>query len=143
MKAFMISAAVLGLSAPALAAPPAADPAAAPAAASAPMTEPATAAPVTEAAQPAPATADAAAAPTDPAAILKTEFPSYDKDSSGDLNQTEFTTWMTALKAANPQKTAMTPAQETAWLTQSFTDADKDKTKTITLAELTSYLIKA
>jgi len=47
---------------------------------------------------------------------------------------------MTALKAANPQKTAMTSEQETAWLNKSFTDADKDKTKSVTLAELTNYL---
>ena len=87
-----------------------------------------------------PAQAAAATTPTDPASILKNEFPAYDKDKSGELSQVEFSAWMNALKAANPQKTVLTPEQETAWLDKSFADADKDKTKSITLAELTSYL---
>jgi hypothetical protein len=90
-----------------------------------------------------PAPADpAAATPSDPASILKNEFPAYDKDGNGELSKTEFSAWLTALKAAAPQKTAMTPDQESKWLDKSFSDADSDKTKSVNLAELTTYLTK-
>jgi hypothetical protein len=86
-------------------------------------------------AQPAPA----AAAPTDPKAIIQSEFPTYDKDSSGTLDKTEFAAWIGTLKAKTD--TTPTPAAEmTKYTDGAFTTADKDKSKTVTLAELQSYL---
>lgn len=78
----------------------------------------------------------------DPATILRTEFPAYDKDASGALNQSEFSTWLVALKAAAPQQTPMTAAQQSEWLGKAFTEADVDKSSTVSLAELTDYLTR-
>jgi hypothetical protein len=87
-----------------------------------------------------PATPSAQA--NDPATILKTEFPVYDKDANGDLNKDEFSTWLLALKKAAPQQTMLTDQQQTEWLGKAFTDADADKSTSISLAELTSYLTR-
>lgn len=83
-----------------------------------------------------------AAAPADPATILKNEFPTYDKDGSGELSKEEFSSWLTALRNAAPQKTELTADQEGQWLNKSFGEADADKNKTINLTELTAYLTK-
>ncbi len=114
-----------------------------PASPEAPMTTPApleapatTPAPVAEAA-PAPAPA---AAPADPASILKAEFPTYDKDSNGELSKVEFSDWLNKLRTMSPQKQELTAEQETKWLATSFTKADTDKNKTVNLAELTTFL---
>lgn len=87
-----------------------------------------------------PATPSAQA--NDPATILKTEFPVYDKDANGDLNKDEFSTWLLALKKAAPQQTTLTDQQQTEWLGKAFTDADADKSTSISLAELTTYLTR-
>lgn len=87
-----------------------------------------------------PATPSAQA--NDPATILKTEFPVYDKDASGSLNKDEFSTWLLALKNAAPQQTPLTDQQQSEWLGKAFTDADADKSTSITLAELTTYLTR-
>lgn len=87
-----------------------------------------------------PATPSAQA--NDPATILKTEFPVYDKDANGDLNKDEFSTWLLALKKAAPQQTMLTDQQQTEWLGKAFTDADADKSTSISLAELTTYLTR-
>lgn len=121
MKTILLSTAALALSAPAFA-QDASAPAAPPAAeAQAPVAQP---------------------APADPVAILKAEFPNYDKDASGELSKPEFSSWLTALRNLDPNKTALTAAQETQWLTKAFADADADKTKSVNLAELTAYLTK-
>lgn len=93
-------------------------------------------------ATPATPSASASAAPNDPAAILRTEFPAYDKDSSGALSKEEFSTWLIALKNAAPQQTQLTQAQQSEWLGTAFSDADKDRNSAITLAELTTYLTR-
>ncbi len=105
-----------------------------------------------KAATPAPATDPAAgttatpatppAKASDPATILKTEFPAYDKDSSGSLSKDEFSSWLIALRDAAPQQTPMTETQQTQWLGSAFSEADADKSSTISLAELTSYLTR-
>ncbi|MFM7027467.1 MAG: hypothetical protein ACKOXK_02175 [Chakrabartia sp.] len=79
---------------------------------------------------------------SDPVTILKTEFPVYDKDASGSLSKTEFSTWLLALKKAAPQQTPLTDAQQTEWLGTAFTEADSDKSSSISLAELTTYLTR-
>lgn len=124
MKMIAMTAVVLGLAAPAIAQNAVPVEGVQPAAPAQPATP----------AQPAPAQ------PTDPADIIKNEFPVYDKDGNGQLSKAEFSTWLTALKAANPQKTTLTAAQEAQWLEKSFKDADKDKSTGVNLAELTSYL---
>jgi hypothetical protein len=100
------------------------------------------ASPATPSGQSASAAAPAAGQSNDPATILKTEFPVYDKDTSGALSKDEFSTWLLALKNAAPQQTPMTDAQQTEWLGKAFTEADADKSSTITLAELTTYLTR-
>src|SRR3546814_10772419 len=47
-----------------------------------------------------PAPADAAATPTQIAQIVEQEFPTYDGDKNGDLNEAEFGAWMKKLRAA-------------------------------------------
>lgn len=80
-----------------------------------------------------------AAAPADPKALIASEFPTYDKDSNGTLDKTEFAAWMAALKAKTD--TTPTPAAELAkWTDGAFVTADKDQSKTITLVELQTYL---
>jgi Ca2+-binding EF-hand superfamily protein len=131
MKSLFFGALVVALAAPAVAQDAMSTPSQTPATESQTASEP----------MPAPA-APAAATPSDPASILKNEFPVYDKDGNGELSKIEFSSWLTALKAAAPQKTAMTPDQESKWLDKSFVDADADKTKSVNLAELTTYLTK-
>jgi secreted Zn-dependent insulinase-like peptidase len=128
MKKFAISAVAL-LATPAFAQIPAAGP-----------TAPASAPAAATAAQAAPAEA---AAPTKPADILKVEFPTYDKDATGNLDKSELSAWLTALMERSPPKTPLTAAQKTAWLDKSFKDADADKSGNVNLAELTKHLIPA
>ena len=84
----------------------------------------------------------AAAAPTDPKVIIATEFPTYDKDANGALSKGEFDAWMVALKDKSGDA-AMKPADQSAWLRGAFSAADKDKSKSVSLAELTGYLTAA
>lgn len=94
-------------------------------------------------ASPAPAASEApASAPSDPASIIRTEFPVYDKDANGSLNKAELATWLKALKSASPDAKPMAPADETKWIDTSFTDADADKSASVSVAELTTYLTK-
>ena len=102
--------------------------------------------PPADAAMPAPSAPaqDAAvfAAASDPKEIIASEFPTYDKDGNGALARTEFDMWMTALKEKSGDK-AMKPDDKTAWLKTAFTNADKDKSKGVSLSELTDYLTAA
>jgi hypothetical protein len=92
--------------------------------------------------QDAPAPAAAAPAASDPASIIKAEFPVYDKDANGSLNKMEMATWLKALKTASPDTKPMAAADETKWIDTSFKDADADKSASVSVAELTSYLTK-
>ena len=87
-----------------------------------------------------PATPSAQA--NDPQTILKNEFPVYDKDASGSLSKDEFSSWLLALKKAAPQQTPLTDTQQSEWLGKAFTDADADKSTSVSLAELTTYLTR-
>jgi Ca2+-binding EF-hand superfamily protein len=106
--------------------------------------------------QPAPQTAvpaDSATAPaqdavaaTQPVAatqvadVVTKEFPSYDKNGDGNLSAKEFDAWMVALKtASDPSTKATAPATKT-WLNQAFAQADTDKNKKVSQAELTGFL---
>jgi hypothetical protein len=106
-------------------------------------------APTTPQAAPATPDATAQAAPTEQAAtgsqvaqIVDAEFPTYDKDSDGNLNSAEFAAWMTALKMkSDPSTKADSPATK-KFNTAAFAQADTDKSKSVTKAELTGFLSK-
>ena len=117
----------------------------------APATQPdqSTTAPTDSAAPVAPAAAApaqdavASAQPT-PAAqvsdVVGKEFAGYDKNGDGTLSAKEFDAWMVALKtASDPATKATSPATKT-WLTQAFAQADKDKNRKVSKAELTGFL---
>ena len=79
---------------------------------------------------------------TDPKAALAQQFPTYDKDSNGTLSQIEFASWLGEMKTAqNTEK--LTPAQISKWANDSFSQADKDKSKSVTVAELQNFLVPA
>ena len=74
------------------------------------------------------------------AAVVKSEFPTYDKNADGKLSNAEFGAWMVALKtASDPATKASAPATKT-WVGQAFASADKDKSKSVTKEELTGFL---
>lgn len=101
---------------------------------------PVTGAPTTT--PPAPATPPATA-PVEVAAILAREFPAYDKDANGGLSAGEFNDWMLRLKTiADPSLQADAPSTRT-WLNAAFRQADTDRSRAVTLAELTGFLSAA
>jgi hypothetical protein len=74
------------------------------------------------------------------AAVVAKEFPAYDKDRSGTLSAAEFAEWMVRLKAiADPSVTADAPSTRT-WLGAAFAQADADKSRSVTEAELNGFL---
>jgi hypothetical protein len=122
---------------------------------------PTTAAPTTP---PAPTTADAqpqtAPAPNAPPAdaqaanpapsgqgaqvaeVVNGEFGTYDKNQNGSLSKTEFGAWMTALRTkADPS--VKDDAANKSWVAQAFTQADTDKSKSVSKDELTNFLSQA
>ena len=76
------------------------------------------------------------------AAVVEAEFPVYDADSSGELDQGEFSKWITALKQQQMQATGktMAPDELTAWASAAFRTADADRSTAVSKAELTRYL---
>ncbi|BBF69905.1 MULTISPECIES: EF-hand domain-containing protein [Sphingomonas] len=76
------------------------------------------------------------------ASIVDSEFPAYDANSDGQLDQSEFSRWMVALKGQEMKATGSTlPAEQvTAWANGAFTTADKDKSISVSKPELVSYL---
>jgi hypothetical protein len=90
--------------------------------------------------QTAPSQSPAAAGPAQVAEVVKAEFPTYDKDSSGSLNDTEFASWMGALRKASEPSVDTASAEVKTWITGAFASADADKNKSVTQAELTTFL---
>ncbi len=86
----------------------------------------------------------AAAAPVTGAAqiaqVVNSEFPTYDKDKNGTLDESEFGAWMIALKEKSDPSTKPDSPATRAWVDQAFASADKDKNKTLSKAELTGFL---
>ena len=113
------------------------------------------AAPTTADAQPQTAPAPTAPAPDAQAAnaapagqgaqvadVVSGEFGTYDKNKNGTLSKTEFGAWMTALRTkADPS--LKDDAANKSWVAQAFTQADTDKSKTISKDELTNFLSQA
>lgn len=127
----LIGAAAVSFPALAQDAPPASDPTAPP-----PASEPAPAADA--ATQPAPS--GTAATPTQVAQIVDKEFPTYDADSTGDLNEAEFGAWMKKLRAATDPSVDPESADVKTWIGQAFAAADGDKSKSVSKTELTGFL---
>ena len=104
-----------------------------------PQTAPAPTAPApnAQAANPAPADAGAQVAQ-----VVNSEFGTYDKNANGSLSKTEFGAWMTALRTkADPS--IKDDAANKAWVAQAFTQADTDKSKSVSKDELTNFLSQA
>lgn len=113
----------------------------------APQAAPAQTAPATPDANTPPTTAPAeqaqapaAAGPAQVAEVVKAEFPTYDKDSSGSLNDTEFASWMGALRKASEPTVDTASTEVKTWIKGAFASADADKSKSVTQAELTTFL---
>lgn len=107
-------------------------------AANAQAATPAPADPATAAATPAPAS-PAAAPGAQVADVVNSEFGTYDKNKDGKLSQAEFGAWMTALRTkADPS--LRDDAANKAWVAQAFSQADSDKSKSISKDELTNFL---
>lgn len=130
--------------------------------ASDPMNPPTTTEPVTPAPEPAPDTTSPDTAPvpdssTPPAAtepapsssaatpgqiaqIVDQEFPTYDGDKNGDLNEAEFGAWMKKLRAATDPAADVESAEVTSWIGQAFASADSDKSGGVSKTELVGFL---
>ena len=82
-----------------------------------------------------------AAAKSSPSDIIATEFPGYDADKSGDLSKAEFSKWMLALREKSPQASEKkSQAELDKWTGTAFTQADSDKNKKVSQAELSAFL---
>lgn len=151
MKRILLASAVM-MSAPAFAQDAAPAQATAPAAQAAPANPaPAQADPSITATQAAPAdpatqTAQTTAEAGQPASgaqiaqIVEAEFPKYDKDGKGQLTEKQFGEWMVALRSASEPGVTADKPEVKSWIKQAFAQADKDKSKAVTKAELTSFL---
>lgn len=110
----------------------------------APVTDPAPAPAPTDTAAPAPAAAPAAQdRSAQVAKVVEAEFPVYDANKTGDLEQPEFNKWVLALHAASndPTAKAMDEAAKTKWAADAFASADADKNKKISKAEISKFLL--
>lgn len=95
---------------------------------------PAAPAPNAQAADATPANAGAQVAE-----VVNGEFGTYDKNKNGSLSKAEFGTWMTALRTkADPS--LKDDAANKAWVAQAFSQADTDKSGTVSKDELTNFL---
>lgn len=85
-------------------------------------------------------------APSNPAnavaSIVDSEFPAYDANKDGQLDQSEFSRWMVALKTQEMKATGsqLPTDQVMAWANGAFSTADKDKSISVSKPELISYL---
>ena len=79
-------------------------------------------------------------APLSPAQIVEREFSAYDVDKSGQLDPTEFSTWVAKLRPPAPSGTPATGAQSSASL---FARADADHNQLVSKTEMTTLLTTA
>lgn len=97
--------------------------------------------PADSAAPPAePAPSGNAATPAQIAQIVDQEFPTYDGDASGELNETEFAAWMKKLRAATDPAVDVESEEVKGWISQAWTVADADGSGGISKEELTAFL---
>lgn len=76
------------------------------------------------------------------AAVVDSQFPTYDKDGDGALNAAEFATWMTALRTASNPGATTDGATLAKWANAAFAQADVDQSKSVSKAEFVSFLSK-
>ncbi|EQB11450.1 EF-hand domain-containing protein [Sphingobium lactosutens] len=76
------------------------------------------------------------------ASIVDSEFPAYDANGDGQLDQSEFFRWMLALKNQEMKATGqqLPTDQVTAWANGAFSTADADKSLMVSKPELITYL---
>lgn len=77
------------------------------------------------------------------AKIVDAEFPAYDENKNGDLDQPEFTKWVLALQSASADANAkaMDEAAKLKWARGAFAAADADKSKKVSKAEMNKFLL--
>ena len=74
--------------------------------------------------------------------LVDAEFPAYDANKNGNLEQTEFGNWVLALYAASGDAAApKDPAAKAKWSKAAFATADTDKNKAVTKAEMNVFLV--
>jgi len=79
-----------------------------------------------------------AAQPMPAAQIVDREFGTYDLDKNGQLNEAEFTSWVSKLR--KPAADGAAPEDTQSWATSLFARADTDGDKQISKGEMTSLL---
>ena len=122
-----------------MAAQPAPEAASATEAAPAPLDEPA---PMTETAPAAePATPAAEPKEVTVAKMVDAEFPAYDANKNGDLDQPEFAKWVLALRDSGGVAQQADAAAKAKWAKDAFAAADADKSKKISKAEMNKFLL--
>ncbi len=95
----------------------------------------------------APATDSSTSAAAEPRTVtvqklVDAEFPAYDANKNGNLEQTEFGKWVLALYAASGDAAApKDPAAKDKWSKAAFATADADKNKAVTKAEMNVFLV--
>jgi hypothetical protein len=77
------------------------------------------------------------------AQVVNAEFPTYDKDSNGSLNKTEFAAWMVALRKASDPTIKPESAATKKWIGDAFAQADTDKNMSISKTELEGFLAQS
>lgn len=87
-----------------------------------------------------PAPSGTAATPAQISQIVDQEFPTYDGDANGNLNEAEFGAWMKKLRAATDPSADPESAEVKAWIGQAYAVADADKSGGVDKAELTAFL---
>ncbi|MBL0923755.1 MAG: EF-hand domain-containing protein [Sphingomonadaceae bacterium] len=102
---------------------------------------PAPAAEPAPAADPAPAPAAESRAAT-VAKLVDAEFPAYDANKNGELDEPEFSKWLLALHAAGGDATAkaMDDTTKAKWAKDGFAAADTDKSQKVSKAEMNKFL---
>lgn len=72
--------------------------------------------------------------------VVDSQFGSYDKDANGTLNASEFAAWMLTLRQATDSTATADSKAVKTWTKTAFTQADTDKSKSISKTELTGFL---
>ena len=72
--------------------------------------------------------------------LVETQFATYDKDASGELNEDQFGEWMVALRSASEPNLQPDAPDTESWIGQAFAQADADKSSGVSKTELTGFL---
>ncbi len=75
------------------------------------------------------------------AKLVDAEFPAYDANKNGDLDQPEFAKWVLALHEAGGTAKQADAATKAKWAKDAFAAADADKSKKISKAEMSKFLL--